>query len=54
MLISTHAQYLWEIMPPISVKNTKEKSIEDTNTKFTWGVEKGHELTKFNQNFKWT
>ena len=42
-----------EIMPPISVKNTKEKSIEDTNTKFTWGVEKGHELTKFNQNFKW-
>ena len=24
-----------EIMPPISVKNTKEESIEDTNTKFT-------------------
>lgn len=24
-----------EIMPPISVENTKEESIEDTNTKFT-------------------
>jgi O-methyltransferase involved in polyketide biosynthesis len=42
-----------EIMPPVSVKNTKEESIEDTNTQFTWGVEKGSELTKFNNNFKW-
>ena len=42
-----------EIMPPISVKNTKEESIEDTNAKFIWGVEKGSELTKFNNNFKW-
>lgn len=42
-----------EIMPPISVKNTKEESIEDTDTKFTWGVEKGYELTNFNPNFKW-
>ncbi len=42
-----------EIMPPISVKNTKEVSIEDTDAKFTWGVEKGHELTKFNHNLKW-
>ena len=42
-----------EIMPPISVKNAKEESIEDTNSKFIWGVEKGHELTKFNSNFRW-
>ena len=42
-----------EIMPPFSVKNAKEKSIEDTNSKFIWGVEKGHELTAFNPNFKW-
>ena len=42
-----------EIMPPISVKNTKEESIEDTDSKFTWGVENGHELTKFNNRFKW-
>ena len=42
-----------EIIPTISVENTKEESIEDTNAKFIWGVEKGHELTKFNPNFKW-
>ena len=42
-----------EIMPPISVENTKEESIEETNTKFTWGVEKGNELTRFNRNFRW-
>lgn len=42
-----------EIMPPISVKNTKEASIEDTNSKFIWGVDKGDELIKFNNNFKW-
>ena len=42
-----------EIMPPISVKNTKEESVEQTNSKFIWGVEKGSELIKFNSNFKW-
>ena len=42
-----------EIMPPVSVKNTKEESIEDTDTKFVWGVEKGNELTGLNPNFKW-
>ena len=42
-----------EIMPPISVKNTKEESIEDTDTKFIWGVEKGQQLTMLNHNFKW-
>ena len=42
-----------EIMPPVSVKNTKEESIEDTDTKFIWGLEKGHELTGLNHNFRW-
>ncbi len=42
-----------EIMPPISVENTKEESIEDADAKFIWSVEKGRELTKFNHNFKW-
>ena len=42
-----------EIMPPVSVKNAKEESIEDTDSKFIWGVEKGHELTNFNSNLKW-
>ena len=42
-----------EIMPPVSVKNAKEESIEDTDSKFIWGVEKGHELIKFNSAFKW-
>lgn len=43
-----------EIMPPSAVKNTKEKSVEETNAKFIWGVQKGHELLKLNPNFKWT
>lgn len=42
-----------EIMPPISVKNTKEESVEETNSKFIWGVKKGKELLQFNHHFKW-
>ena len=42
-----------EIMPPISVKNTKEESVEETDSKFIWGVEKGSEILKFNNNFNW-
>ena len=42
-----------EIMPPASVKNTKEESIEDTDAKFIWGVDKGHELLRLNNNFRW-
>ena len=49
----TDCTIFMEIMPPISVENTKEESIEDTDSKFIWGVEKGYELTKFNHNFKW-
>ena len=42
-----------EIMPPVSVENTKEESIEDTDSKFIWGLEKGHELTRMNPSFRW-
>jgi len=48
-----HCTIFVEIMPPVSVKNTKEISVEQTNSKFTWGVQKGHELLKLNSNFKW-
>ncbi len=42
-----------EIMPPASVKNVKEKSVEEMDAQFIWGVQKGHELLKLNPNFKW-
>ena len=42
-----------EIMPPVSVKNVKEKSVEEMDAKFIWGVQEGHELLKLNSNFKW-
>ena len=40
-------------MPPVSVKNVKEKSVEEMDAKFIWGVQGGHELLKLNSNFKW-
>ena len=42
-----------EIMPPVSVNSVKEESVEDTDAKFIWGVEKGHKLTNLNGNFRW-
>ena len=48
-----HCTVFMEIMPPSSVKKTKEISIEETNSKFTWGLQKGHELLNINPNFKW-
>ena len=42
-----------EIMPPASVKNVKEKSVEEMDAKFIWGVKKGYDLLKLNSNFKW-
>ena len=48
-----HCTIFMELMPPSSVKNVKEKSVEDTNSKFIWGLQKGHELLKLNSNFKW-
>ena len=47
-----------EIMPPISVKNAKEESIEDTDSKFIWGVEKVipvlNEKSRIKVGFIWT
>jgi len=42
-----------EIMPPVSVENVKEASVEETNSKFIWGLENGSELLDLNRNFKW-
>lgn len=42
-----------EIMPPISVENVTEKSVEETDSKFIWGVQKGSELVKLNSAFRW-
>ena len=42
-----------EIMPPVSVNSVKEESVEDTDARFIWGVEKGNELTSLNSNFRW-
>lgn len=35
-----------ETMSPFFVKHIKEKSIEGSNAKFTWGVKNGRELRK--------
>ena len=40
-----------ETMSPFVVKHVKEKSIEGSNAKFTWGVENGTELQKIVPNF---
>lgn len=42
-----------EIMPPVSVENTKEVSVEETNSEFIWGLKKGSELMRLNSNLKW-
>lgn len=48
-----HCTIFMEVMPPSSVKKTKEISIEETNSEFTWGLQKGHELVNINPNFRW-
>ena len=40
-----------ETMSPFVVKHVKEKSIEGSNAKFTWGVKNGIELQKVVPNF---
>lgn len=42
-----------EIMPPVSVENVTEKSVEEMDAKFIWGVQEGHELRRLNPNFNW-
>ncbi|WP_407377076.1 class I SAM-dependent methyltransferase [Methanobrevibacter sp.] len=48
-----HCSIFVEIMPPVSVENVVEKSVEETNSKFIWGVEKGSDLLRLNSNFRW-
>jgi len=48
-----HCSIFIEIMPPVSVENVTEKSVEETDSQFIWGVEKGSDLVKLNRNFRW-
>ncbi|WP_295112460.1 class I SAM-dependent methyltransferase [uncultured Methanobrevibacter sp.] len=48
-----HCSIFVEIMPPVSVENVKEKSVEQTSSEFIWGVEKGSQLLNLNSGFKW-
>lgn len=41
-----------ETMSPLVVKNVKEKSIDASNAKFTWGIKKGKELEEYNSKYK--
>lgn len=41
-----------ETMSPFVVKNVREKSIDGSNAKFTWGVKNGKELENILTNFK--
>ena len=52
-IINDNFRHCMEIMPPISVKHTKEISVEETNSEFIWGLQKGYELLNLNPNFKW-
>lgn len=47
-----HVTVLVETMNPTMVKRMKEKSIEGSNAKFTWGVKNGTELAKLLPNFR--
>ena len=42
-----------ETMSPFFVKHMKEKSIEGSNAKFTWGVKNGMELQQIVPIFTW-
>ena len=46
------ATFLIETMNPIVVRNFREKSIEGSNAKFTWGIKNGKALEKYNNNIK--
>ena len=47
-----HVTVLVETMNPAMVKHMKEKSIEGSKAKFTWGVKDGKELAKLLPNFR--
>ena len=47
-----HVTVLVETMSPTMLKRMKEKSIEGSKAKFTWGVKDGKELAKLLPNFR--
>jgi len=47
-----HAAVLVEIMNPTVAKRFKEKSIEGSKAKFTWGIKSGRELAELLTDFK--
>lgn len=47
------AAVMIETMSPFIVNHVKEKSIEGSNAKFTWGVKNGKELQKLVPAFSW-
>lgn len=47
-----HATVFVETMSPFAVKHIKEKSIEGSQTKFSWGVKNGKELEKLIPGFR--
>ena len=48
-----HAVVLVETMSPMVAKRIKEKSIEGSKAKFTWGVKNGEELDKIISGFRY-
>ena len=42
------ATVLMEIISPVVVKRIKEKSIDESNAKFTWGIKSGKGLEAYN------
>lgn len=47
-----HAEVFVETMNPMVAKRIKEKSIEGSKAKFTWGVKNGEELSKIIPDFR--
>ncbi|MBD5506636.1 MAG: class I SAM-dependent methyltransferase [Lachnospiraceae bacterium] len=47
------AEVIMEVMNPWVVKNVKEKSIEKTKVKFTWGIKSGKELQCISPDYTW-
>lgn len=55
-IISRHfagAEVIVETMNPWIVKHMKEKSIEATSARFTWGIRSGRELERLAPDFTW-
>lgn len=48
-----HAQVIMETMNPWVMEHMREKSIEATKAKFTWGIRSGRELERLAPEFTW-